>query len=291
MAYTKNPHLPRVRIQAVLLVRSGWSIRKVARRFGYHHTAVMRWVKKAHPGEQQIIPTRSSRPYAHPKQLKQETVEAVISQRKKNNRCAEVVHKELQLKGIKVSLSSVKRTLKRNGLIKERSPWKRWHFSVERPIALNAGDLAQIDTIHIMLNKEKFYVYTLIDLHSRWAYAKVSMRINTHNSLRFLKEAQRKSSFKFKMIQTDHGSEFSSWFTERAGKFGIAHRHSRVRKANDNGHIERFNRTLKEECLKKVIKSPIIYQEAINCYLPYYNGERLHLGINFKTPLEMMPSY
>jgi transposase InsO family protein len=218
-------------------------------------------------------------------------VEAIIVQREKRGRCAEIVHRELRSQGIEVSLSSVKRTLKRQGLIKKRSPWKRWHFTASRPLAKNPGDLVQIDTIHVIVGQQRFYVYTLIDIASRWAYAKVFLRINTHNSLKFIKEAQRKAGFSFKMIQSDHGSEFSAWFTEHLGKLGVSHRHSRVRKANDNGHVERFNRTLQEECLNRLIKSPIIYQQAINEYLPYYNSERLHLGINFKTPLEVVLSY
>jgi len=34
-----------------------------------------------------------------------------------------------------------------------------------------------------------------------------------------------------------------------------------------------------------------VYQKAIKEYLPYYNGQRLHLGINLQTPLQMVPSY
>ena len=52
------------------------------------------------------------------------------------------------------------------------------------------------------------------------------------------------------------------------------------------GHIERFNRTLQEECLNKVAYNPVSFQKAINEYLPYYNNERLHLGINYLTPRE-----
>ncbi len=35
MAYTTNPHLPRVRIEAVGLVHKGWRKRKVARHLGF----------------------------------------------------------------------------------------------------------------------------------------------------------------------------------------------------------------------------------------------------------------
>src|SRR3989344_1270594 len=286
MAYSKNPHLPRVRMEAVNLVYQGWNERKVARHLGLGSGTVSKWLKKDRNWGLRPIDTLSSRPHHHPKQLKPELVEAIVRQRKKRNRCAEVVHKELLNQGIVISLSSVKRTLKRKGLIRHRSPWKRWHFSEARPEAVLPGDLVQLDTIHFVIGNQRFYVYTLIDIVSRWAYAKVSMRINTHNSLRFVKEALVAAPFKFKMMQSDHGSEFSFWFTEHLGKLGISHRHIRVRKSNDNGHIERFNRTLQEECLNKATYNPKAFQKAIMEYLPYYNNERLHLGLNFKTPVE-----
>ena len=290
MAYSNNPNLPRVRMKAVLLVRKGWSIRKAARHFGFSHGSLIEWIKKAPRDGRSVIPTRSSAPKNHPNELSKEKVDAIVAQRKKNNRCAEVVHRELQNQGIIVSLSSVERTLERNGLIKHRNPEKRWHTSEPRPEAILPGDLVQIDTIHFVIGDKRFYVYTLIDLASRWAYAKVSMRINTWNSLKFVKEALMAAGFTFKMMQSDHGSEFSTWLTEHLGKMNIAHRHSRVRKKNDNGHIERFNRTLEDECLYKVSCNPKRYQQAIEEYLPYYNNERLHLGINFLTPCEVVRS-
>ncbi len=290
MPYTNNPNISKVRMRAVHLVYQGWSTRKVGRHFGVGSSTISKWVKKDKllglNGWRPIL-TESSRPHHHPRELSEKTIEIIVAQRKQRNRCSEVVHQELINQGIVVSLSSIKRTLDRQGLIRKRSPWKRWHFSLPRPEPINAGDLAQIDTIHIVLkNGFRFYIYTLIDVFSRWAYAKVSMRINTHLSLKFVQEAQRQAGFKFRMIQSDHGSEFSSWFTENAGVLDISHRHSRIRKPNDNAHIERFNRSLQEECLDKVLPVPAEYQKAIDEYLPYYNNRRLHLGINLKTPLE-----
>lgn len=67
-----------------------------------------------------------------------------------------------------VSLSSVKRTLKRHGLLKSRSPWQKTCKSPHRPIAASPGDLVQMDTIHIYtIAGQRFYVYTLLDVHSR----------------------------------------------------------------------------------------------------------------------------
>jgi len=284
MSYTSNPKFPRVRMDAVKLVRSGWSYRKVSRHVGFSIGAISLWVKKAELYSGLWIPTNSSKPLHHPNELSDEIVDKIIEQRLKRNRCAEVVHQELLNQGILVSLSSVKRTLKRRHLLKERSPWKRWHQSGERPLASEAGSLVEIDTIHIVPRPMfRFYVYTLLDVYSRWAHAKALERMNTHKTLNFVREAQRISPFKFETLQSDHGPEFSTYFSEQ---IGLPHRHIRVRKPNDNAHLERFNRTLQEECLNNVYPSVKSYQKAISEYLPYYNNERLHLGLDFKTPIE-----
>jgi transposase InsO family protein len=285
MTYTTNPQLPKVRRQAVNLVRKGWSTRQVARHFGFHQSTIVRWVNRAPTDGRMSILTHSSRPHSHPKALSHELAQAIVNQRLKHGRCAEVIQQELINQGYQVSLSSVKRILKRRGLIKERSPWKRYHKPKPRPKPVKPGDLVQVDTIHILVGK--LYVYTLLDVYSRWAWALPSLKINTHLSLKFVRDAQRRFGLPFQVLQSDHGSEFSTYFSEQ---IKIQHRHSRVRKPNDNGHLERFNRTIQDECLKQSPKSLKVYQEIIPSYINYYNTERLHLGINLKTP-EVMRSY
>lgn len=284
MAYTKNPHLPRVRMDAVKLIRDGWSYRKVARHTGFTIGTLSKWVRKADKlGRNQLwIPTESSRPKVSPRALPTETVRAIVEERLEHNRCAEVVHQAVVRDGTPVSLSSVKRTLARQHLLKKRSPWKRPHDATPRPDVVNPGDLVELDTIHVVV-PERLYVYTLLDVFTRWAFAEVAKTIRVKNSLLFVRHAQTASPFPFSLLQSDHGSEFSHGFTLNVG---TAHRHTRVRKPNDNAHIERFNRTLQEECLNHVPVNIFQYQKALNEYLHYYNSERLHISLNFKTPLE-----
>ena len=293
MSYSKNPQLPRVRARAVeMVVRFGWSIRKTARYYGFHHTAVMRWVKKSKGYTPFKIPTLSSRPRYHPKALPREIVEAIITERSGRRRCAEVVQQGLLRKGIVVSLSSVKRTLDRCGLLKKRSPWKRPHDFTPRPVVERLGALLQADTVHIMApDGSRIYVYTIIDLYSRWAYAEVVEKIGAQPSVIFLKHARKVARFRFEMVQTDHGSEFSTWFTHALISSKIGHRHSRVRQSNDNAHIERFNRTIQEECLDHAPSTISAFKKALPPYLKYYNTERLHMGIKYKTPLEVVLRY
>lgn len=284
--YTTNPRMPRLRAKAVEMVRQGQSVSEVARYFGYHKSAVSKWCRKVPSGGAYLIPTESSRPHHHPKELSRDIVEKIITYKQKYNRCSEVIHRHLLNNGIQVSLNSVRRKIDQAGLMKKRSPWKRLHLSIERPEALKPGDLVMVDTIHLMENQyRRIYVYTLIDVYSRWSFAWATDRINTRKSIEFLKRAEALAEFKFNCIQSDHGSEFSQHFSER---IKILHRHSRVRKPNDNAHLERFNRTLQEECLRELPVSVRMFNRALPEYLAYYNTERLHLGINLKTPIQLI---
>lgn len=278
--------MPRIRREAAALVYRGWSTRKVARHFGYSQSTVVKWFKKSKEIGYGLIPTKSSRPKSHPKQLDKDIVRKIIKIRLKTKRTSEVVHQHLLNEGIKVSLNSVRRTIDRHGLMKKRSPWKRYHPHQERPYPLKQGDLVQLDTIHRMISeKKRLYVFTLIDVYSRCSYAKAYEKMSAARSVLFVKEAQKYLSFRFETLQSDHGPEFGKWFVERIQR---QHRYTRIGKPNDNAHIERFNRTLQEECLDKLPNDVRTINRALKKYLRYYNYERLHLGISLRAPVQLL---
>lgn len=264
-------------------------MRKVARRYGVEPSTISRWCRKDPTGGWHEIPTLSSKPKHSPRALSREIVQAIIKKRIGRRRCGQVIHRELLLDGISVSLCSVQRTLSRSNLLKKRSHLKHPHDATERPEVTHPGALLQCDTVHFVLpDGSRLYVYTLIDLYSRWAYAEASLKLRAYTSAHFLARAQKKASFVFEMIQTDHGPEFSTRFTHMLVRMHIAHRHSRVRRPNDNAHVERFNRTLQDECLTGVPRSVPSFRKALRGYFPYYLNERMHMGIDFKTPAQML---
>ena len=116
-------------------------------------------------------------------------------------------------------------------------------------------------------------------------------RISTHASWEFIRNAQKNMPFQLKLIQSDHGAEFSKWLTKTLETHDIDHMHSRVRKPTDNAFVERFNRTIQEECLYRIPKTLSSYQKAIPEYIHYYNYERPHMGLNMLTPNQVMRSY
>lgn len=277
--------MPRLRRDVARYARKH-GLREASRHFGIPPGTISKWCEKALRIGDVPIPTKSSRPWSHSRQLKKKVVERILTLRKEHGRTSEVVHQQLLNEGIRVSLNSVRRTIDRWGLMKKRSRYKRYHPHVDRPVPLKPGDLVQTDTVHRMINKEKrLYVFTIIDVYSRWAYAKAYARMNGRITLSFIAEAERCATFHFKMLQSDHGPEFGRWFVTQVKK---DHRYSRIGKPNDNAHIERFNRTLQEECLDHVPTSVYEINCALKTYLQYYNHERLHMGISLRAPVQLI---
>ena len=96
------------------------------------------------------------------------------------------------------------------------------------------------------------------------------------------------------MVQADNGPEFGRYFEQTLKQDGIQVRHSRLGRPNDNAHIERFNRTIQEECIGSRISSKVAtatLQLKIDRYIDYYNHERIHLGIQYRTPAEMLQRF
>ena len=288
MSYTTNTRMPRIRAKAVDMIREGKSIREVSRYTGYSVGAIHNWCKKSPMPGVFEIPTKSSKPKHHPDETPESLKKRIIELRLETKRCSEVVHKMLINENIKVSLSTVKRILDKGGFLKKKSKWKKYRKNMTRPDVQKPGDLVEIDTIHMQYpgSYKKIYIYTVLDVFSRWAYAWATPRITAGTSVKFMKRSLRNFPFSLECLQSDNGSEFSKHFTQNMQLMGYAHRHSRVRRPNDNGHLERFNRTVQEECLYRLPHSVEKYNQELNKYLKYYNTKRLHLGINLKSPLE-----
>jgi len=127
----------------------------------------------------------------------------------------------------------------------------------------------------------------MLDVCSRWADAWPTDRVSTYKSLYAVQHAQLLSPFKFETIQSDHGSEFSKYFTKQLTARGFLHRHSRIRTPTDNGHLERFNRTIQEECLNRIPRKLAIYKREIPEYLKWYNEKRPHMALKMQTPISV----
>ena len=288
MAYTTNNKLPDVRRKARELLKQGWSTRKVARHLGYTQGAIVKW------SHRKTVDTIPSRPKKSPKALPEDLRARIIAKRLSIRRCAIIVHAVLKNEGVVVSLSSVKRDIHTYcAPLKRKSAWARTRKYPPRPDADHPGALVEMDTIHFLdADGIKRYIYTALDVYSRTGYAWMSQKLGGIQTVQFFKKTQRYFPFAIETIQTDNGPEFKVWFTDHLKRLGILHRHNHPRSPNENGHLERFNRTLQEEMPKEGFSMHIPADIPVFC--DWYNTERPHMGIECKTPAEMLkaiPSY
>ena len=319
MAYSINPNLPKARATAMqLLVRDGLPLFVVANRCGVHRTTVWRWKQKWDALNENVqfinpnrprrkvslnnkllactwrIPTQTARPHTSPRAISSELVARIMELRRVLKRCAEVVWYHINtVDRIRVSLSSVRRTLRRNyaflGVRKKRVRTD----NPRRPLVTQPGELVETDTIHYIcpITKTRRYVYTVIDVYSRMAYAEIHPRILPGLAARVVLHARAEFGFDFLMVQADNGTVYSSYFHQVLTRNKMPVRHTRLGRPNDNAHIERFNRTIQEECLGSTItysSATKHLQTKINNYLEHYNYKRVHLGIQMKTPSQML---
>ena len=319
MSYCTGKHIEKSRGKAMkMLVIEKKPVEVVANRFGVHRSTIWRWhqrwlaqnshIELENPSRRKYlgistykyelckwdISSISAAPRS-PHTLSDDLVQLVLDVRDQLKRCAEVVWYHInQVMCIRISLSSVRRILKRHGRMKKPKNHKnRRYKGIPRPQVLAPGDLVEIDTIHLFnpISKQKRYVYTVIDLYTRMAYARVYKELKPINSLNTILEAEQYFGFKFKMVQSDNGLEFARYFETRLESRGIKIRHTRLGRPNDNAHIERFNRTLQEECTGNYyLESESLKKmdDKILSYIDFYNYHRIHLSISYRTPAEML---
>jgi len=276
------------------MVRSGKSVREVARHFGYAHNTILNWVGRAlEYGEhgRLVIPTLSSRPEHHPAELDPEVVGLILELRAERDQCAEILHHRLSAeRNILVSLSTVKRVLRRHGISKY-SKWKKWHQYPERPLPEKPGFLVEIDSVHEGPPENRLSAIALIDVCTRWGYAEPFIGITSHATSSFLYRARQVAPFSFVTIQTDNGPEYAKRFTKLIEYAGVFHRHTRIRTPTDNAHVERFIQTLQKDCLHRIPRRFGIWKKEVPEFIQYYNTERPHMALEYKTPIEVVRRY
>lgn len=318
MAYSTNPHLPKARAFALqLLIRERVPLQTVARRCGVHRSTIYRWKRKWDALNQHVqmdnpnrprrifsrsnhlnrctwrIPTRASTPKTYPTAVSQELVRLVLTVRAQLNRCAEVVwHHLVTVLAVAISLSSVRRILWRSGVARGRKHRVR-RDNPRRPSVTHPGELVQTDTIHHVdpQTGRRLYYYTVIDLFTRMTHVILVPKLSPGHAARAVLEAQQQWGFPIALVQADNGPEYGRYFEQTLQRAGITTRHSRLHRPNDNAHIERFNRTIQEERIGHYWDRsvPLPSQQArLSAYLEFYNTQRVHLGIQLLTPMQML---
>lgn len=143
------------------------------------------------------------------------------------------------------------------------------------------------DITYIPMEKGFLYLVAIIDWYSRCILAwRLSNSMDSGFCVEALKEALQKG--KPEIFNTDQGSQFSSQeFVSVLEGNGIKVSMDGQGRYSDNIFVERLWRTLKyEEVYLKAYRDNREARIEIGKYIRFYNTERPHQSLGYKTPAE-----
>jgi putative transposase len=142
-----------------------------------------------------------------------------------------------------------------------------------------------VDITYLRIQDGFMYLVALIDVHSRYiAGWSLSNTLDTAFCIDALKSAF--SEAQPEIINSDQGCQFTSdeW-VHFLREWGVRISMTGKGRCTDNIYIERFWRSLKrEEFFLKEYKSVSALRKAIAAYIEFYNQERWHQALGYKTP-------
>jgi len=164
-----------------------------------------------------------------------------------------------------------------------RYPYLLAGVEVERPDQVWSADIT-----YIRLQKGFLYLVAMLDWYSRYVLSwALSATLEGGFCLSALEEALRKAQPE--VFNTDQGVQFTSEaFTGCLEGRGIAISMDGRGRVYDNIFVERLWRTVKyEEVYLKDYADAREARTGLEGYFGFYNGERLHQALGYRTPAEV----
>ena len=285
----------------------GASVALTCRHFGISGQTFYRWKGRYNPLNLRSLEDRSRRP----KRLRRPAagpalVEAVIAMRRRWPRTGKYkLVVLLRREGIEVSASMVGRILgraKARGYLREPvyTPYAARQRRRKRPYATRKpkgysielpGDLVQVDTLDLRpLPGVILKHFTARDVISRWDVVQVRGRATAGTATAFLDSIGERMPFAVKAIQVDGGSEFKAEFEQACRDRGIRLFVLPPRSPKLNAHVERAQRTHREEFyeLTNAETTVAAMNEALMDWESIYNHLRPHQSLGYQTPAEFV---
>ena len=204
----------------------------------------------------------------------------------------------LQNKGFLVNEKRVRRLMKKmNWQTIYRAPkttisnmeHKKYPYLLKGLAITKKNQVWATDITYIPMNKGFMYLTAIIDLHTRMVLNwDVSNSMNADWCAKILAETIEKHG-KPEIFNTDQGSQYTSDIHIKTLKDNnIKISMDGKGRAIDNIFIERLWRSVKyENVYLQAYEDGISLHKGMKRYFEFYNNERFHQSLNYKTPSEM----
>lgn len=263
--------------------RCGWSEKRVLEVLGISQSSYHRW--RTYIREPQGVNLKSSLESILPEER-----QAIIRYALKH---PTLRHREMAWRMIDenvafVSPSTVYRILKEENLVccwdrQKREKGKKPNKATE------SDEKWQTDLRYVKIGSRTYYLLVFIDEYSRYIVHHKLLRWMDGKSvaLEAQEAIEKRGTTRKPDIQSDNGSCFiSADFARTLNALGVGHHRIHPNCPEENGLVERSNRTLGEQIDQEELKDYGPSQDRIYQIVEWYNHKRLHSAIRFVTPYD-----
>lgn len=287
-------HSPETRSFIIGLHAQGRSLSNLSREFNIPREVLSRWWQRYQADGLAGLAPRSRRP-RRSSATSPAIVRRVLRLRSRRLGPARIA----ALTGI--APKTVHRILIRHGQSRlprpRRRPSKRYEKS--RPGELLHVDIKMLPSLR---NARYDYEFAAVDDYSREAVVSVATEQSSVAATAFLERVVSAIPYRIEAVLTDNAMAFTMRYAhhrERLTRFeqachslGIVHHLLRPYRPQSNGKVERFFRTVDDECLALQRRWTFRHREhAIARFVWFYNHQRPHLSLNGMTPIERRDNY
>jgi transposase InsO family protein len=319
MAHANAALTPKARLKlARLVVEDDWPIARAAERFQVSWPTAKRWAARYQLEGDAGMDDRSSRPHRMPRLTPQPVVRKIVHLRWKQR----LGPLEIAAR-VPVAASTVGRVLRRCGISRLNQVDRVTGEPVRRYEHPHPGSLIHVDvkklgnipdqggwryvgrqqghrnraatpgkprSIHHGPKIGTAFVHTVIDDHSRVAYAEVHDDETAATAITVLRRAVAWFTARGVTVQrvlSDNGSAYRSHaWRDACAELGITPKHTRPYRPQTNGKIERFHRTLAQGwAFRRLYLSESQRRKALPRWLHEYNHHRPHSATGRKPPI------
>lgn len=293
-----------MRVKPYLIIRTfkkTLHVKDTAGLLRIHRSTVYRWVAKARSihsrfelSEKGLV-RKSTKPHTIHKALSPSLESDIIRVREETGYAAVKIKGELKLVA---GINTIHRFLARKGFLNEYGNHIRPRYQETTHMHLkNTKTIGylQMDVKYITPELSGLpytcFEYAIIDIFSRYKEAVILNHLDQDGSIAALLEMLPKLPFRPVFIQTDNGLEFQGRFRKFLSDLKLKNHYVHKKTPNENALIERTFRTDEEEFFFRMKQVPKNYDELRSMFAEWlyrYNYKRIHLGINLRTPYEVV---
>jgi transposase InsO family protein len=286
---------PVFRAKLMALHQQGVPLTTLSADFGVSREVLGRWWARYQAGDVAALRPHSRRPRRSPTRIIRPVELRILRLRQERRSAVRIGH------ALGLGHSTVHRVLARHGVNQLPRPPRRKsrRYEKQRP-----GELVHIDLKYLpaLRNARHDFEFAAIDDFSREAVVAIRLEQNSATAAAFLEQVAATLPYRIEAVLTDNAFAFTmrhAWHRDRLTRFqqvcaalGIQHHVLRPYAPQSNGKVERFFRTVDDECLHvRPLFTFAARSRAVEDFVWYYNHKRPHFSLGGMTPVARRKLY